>query len=51
MGTSTDDDVTDPIGQPRAAYERMVEDLDDLVTRLVWLVWGNAEPERAERAS
>ena len=39
MGDSPDDDVADPIGQPRAAYERMVDELDDLVERLVALAW------------
>ncbi len=46
MGYSLDDDVADPIGRPRNAYERMVADLDRLVERLVWLVWGEAEPRR-----
>jgi protein-tyrosine phosphatase len=39
MGSSPDDDVADPIGQPRAAYERMVQELDGLVDRLVALAW------------
>jgi len=39
MGASPDDDVADPIGQPRAAYERMVQELDELVDRLVSLAW------------
>ncbi len=43
IGYSADDDVADPIGRPRGAYERMVADLDDLVERLVWLVWGEAD--------
>jgi protein-tyrosine phosphatase len=51
MGVSTDDDVADPIGQPRQAYERMVEDLDALIGDLVWLVWGEAEDNQREEAS
>ena len=43
MGSSREDDVADPIGQPRSAYERMVTELVDLVDRLVGLVWGDAE--------
>ena len=33
--TPTTDDVADPIGLPRSAYERMVAELDDLLDRLV----------------
>jgi protein-tyrosine phosphatase len=49
MGSSREDDIADPIGQPRAAYERMVTQLDDLLERLVRLVWGEADrrPEAA----
>ncbi|MFN2505763.1 MAG: hypothetical protein ABR540_16280, partial [Acidimicrobiales bacterium] len=49
MGASGEDDVADPIGQPRAAYERMVTDLTDLLDRMVWLIWGEAE-HRSEPA-
>jgi glycine hydroxymethyltransferase len=38
MGSSPADDVADPIGHPRPVYERMVDELDDLVTRLVDLI-------------
>jgi len=34
-GASPDDDVEDPIGQPRPSYERMATELDDLTARLV----------------
>ncbi|MFN2606289.1 MAG: hypothetical protein ABR511_00120, partial [Acidimicrobiales bacterium] len=49
MGSSPDDDVPDPIGQPRSAYERMVADLDDLLDRLVLAAWApaHAAPEPA----
>ncbi len=53
MGFSGDDDVADPIGQPRVAYERMVSELEKLVDQAVWLVWGetqrhpNRDPEWA----
>ena len=38
-GASSDDDIDDPIGRPRAAYQRMVDEIDELVDRLVALVW------------
>ena len=50
MGTSPEDDVADPIGQPRPAYERMVNDLNSLIDRLTWLVWEQSEA-RGEQAS
>ena len=34
-----DDGVADPIGQPRAAYERTAAELDDLLARLVARAW------------
>lgn len=43
MGDSPDDDVADPIGQPRPAYERMVADLDELIGRMVHLLWGGVK--------
>lgn len=43
LGDSLADDVTDPIGQPRWAYERMVAEIDDLVDRLVMLAWAGDE--------
>jgi protein-tyrosine phosphatase len=55
LGDSPDDDIADPIGQPRKAYERMVAELEPLVDKLVGLVWpeavarsvvGSAEGER-----
>jgi protein-tyrosine phosphatase len=47
LGSSLEHDVADPIGQPRGAYNRMVGELDDLVERLVTLLWP-AELERAQ---
>ena len=41
IGASTVDDVADPIGQPRSAYERTAAELTDLVDRMVDLVWGS----------
>jgi protein-tyrosine phosphatase len=38
LGSSADDDVADPIGQPLAAYEATAEQLDDLTARLVRLL-------------
>lgn len=50
MGVAPEDDVADPIGQPRSAYERMVAELDDLVERLVALVWPPAAEGQRGRA-
>jgi protein-tyrosine phosphatase len=46
MGASPSDDVADPIGLPRPAYERMVADLEVLVDEMVGLVWGDHERRR-----
>lgn len=45
-GASADDDVADPIGLPRPAYERMADELDGLLDRLVSLAF---PPVRAAR--
>ncbi|MDQ4134389.1 MAG: hypothetical protein M3179_14580, partial [Actinomycetota bacterium] len=50
MGSSTADDITDPLGMPRSAYEQMVTELDDLLDRLVLLAWGHATVAEAEAA-
>ena len=39
LGHSDADDVPDPIGMPRSAYERMYEELDEQFDRLVPLLW------------
>ncbi len=49
MGQSREDDIDDPIGRPRPAYEKMVDELSGLLDELAWLVWG--ESERGEQAS
>jgi protein-tyrosine phosphatase len=41
-GASPADDVADPYGGPRPAYERMAAELDDLLDRLVDLVFAGA---------
>ncbi|MEA2703014.1 MAG: protein-tyrosine phosphatase [Actinomycetota bacterium] len=46
LGSSPADDVADPIGLPRAAYEQMVGELQHLLDRLVRLLWA----PRLERA-
>jgi protein-tyrosine phosphatase len=38
LGESDADDVADPIGGPRRAYERTAEELDDLTARLAGLL-------------
>jgi protein-tyrosine phosphatase len=44
LGSSQEDDVADPIGRPRSMYEKTAAELDDLVARLVDLLWGEAAP-------
>jgi protein-tyrosine phosphatase len=49
MGSSSDLDVADPIGLPAPVYERLATELDDLLRRLVELVWGQEASARAGR--
>lgn len=44
LGDSREDDVDDPIGGSRQAYEAVAAELDDLTGRLVGLAFGPAEP-------
>jgi protein-tyrosine phosphatase len=46
LGQSSEDDIADPIGLPRAAYERTAAEIDDLVARLVDLAWADAADGR-----
>jgi protein-tyrosine phosphatase len=39
LGDSPDDDVADPVGKSYRTYKKTAKELDDLVTRLVGLVW------------
>jgi protein-tyrosine phosphatase len=41
-GSSPDDDIADPIGMPRPAYERLAVELDDLLDRLVAVAFAGA---------
>jgi protein-tyrosine phosphatase len=45
-GSSPADDVADPYGGPRTAYERMATELDDLLDRLVSLMFTAAMAPR-----
>ena len=45
-GSSPDDDVADPIGGPRSAYERLAGELDDLLDRFVGLTFADAMSRR-----
>jgi protein-tyrosine-phosphatase len=47
LGASADDDVDDPIGMSRSAYEQTADELTDLVDRLVGLAWPAAAEESA----
>jgi protein-tyrosine phosphatase len=39
LGSSAEDDVADPIGQPLAVFRRTLTELDDLSDRLVRVAW------------
>jgi len=39
LGSSPDDDVADPIGQPLSVFRRTLTELDDLSDRLVRVAW------------
>jgi protein-tyrosine phosphatase len=47
LGSSLDDDVEDPIGLDRPAYEKTADELNTLIERLVDLVWPAAAEETA----
>jgi protein-tyrosine phosphatase len=47
LGSSPDDDVEDPMGLSRSAYEKTADELADLVDRLVDLLWPAAAEESA----
>ena len=47
LGSSSEDDVEDPIGLSRSAYEKTADELADLVDRLVDLLWPAAAEETA----
>ena len=46
FGSSRANDVADPIGMPRAAYERLAAELDDLLDRLVAVAFAGALTSR-----
>jgi hypothetical protein len=47
---SSDDDVADPIGGPRAEYARMITEVDGLLDRAFTLIWGaEARQRRSEQ--
>ena len=45
-GSSPDDDIADPIGGPRSAYERLALELDGLLDRLVRVAFAGALTSR-----
>ena len=45
-GSSPEDDITDPIGGPRPAYERLALELDGLLDRLVAVAFAGALTSR-----
>jgi protein-tyrosine phosphatase len=40
MGASDVDDVADPMGRPRRAFETAAAEIEELIDRVVELVWG-----------
>ena len=40
LGDATDDDIFDPIGSSRSVYEKTAAELEDLIDRLVALLFG-----------
>ena len=44
LGESPADDIDDPIGQPRSAYVRTADEIEDLVDRLVALLYPEGVP-------
>jgi len=44
VGTSDTDDVPDPMGRSRRAFEDAATEIDELITRFVALVWGEQPP-------
>jgi protein-tyrosine phosphatase len=53
FGSSPDDDVEDPIGRRPAVYERVADELDDLIDQFVELAWGvdQSVPDKNELAA
>lgn len=49
LGRSSSDDIADPVGKPKAVYERTAVELEDLLDRLVHLLWSRAEEAAPER--
>jgi protein-tyrosine-phosphatase len=47
LGHSDDDDVYDPLGEPKETYERTADEISGLVDRLVGLAWPAAARETA----
>jgi protein-tyrosine phosphatase len=51
LGRSSSDDIADPVGKPKNVYERTAVELEDLLDRLVHLLWSRAGEEAPERAT
>ncbi|HEX9530613.1 MAG TPA: hypothetical protein VF954_05710, partial [Acidimicrobiales bacterium] len=47
LGDSPADDVADPVGQGRDAYQRTADELDGLTRQLAALVWARCAPASA----
>jgi protein-tyrosine phosphatase len=45
LGDARDDDVADPVGRSTRIYKKTAKELDDLVVRLVALLWPEGEAE------
>ena len=49
IGPSSADDVADPVSKPKAVYEKTAVELEDLLDRLVHLLWSRAGEEVPDR--
>lgn len=47
LGDDVDDDIADPIGQPRKVYEATASELDEWLAKLVAAVWPESQPAGA----
>lgn len=48
LGDSAEDDVKDPIGRPQKVYDACAAELDDLVSKMAWLLWGPVPGEELD---
>jgi protein-tyrosine phosphatase len=49
-GVDPELDIADPVGGPRSGYERTASEIDDLLERLVTMLWPDAAADRERSA-